>query len=57
MDDSQMFWVTVANVLLGVVVLGLVLGTVLAVAGEFAGRVRRKLKLDAELHHPFRHLR
>ena len=57
MDDSQMFWVTVANVVLGVVVLGLVLGTVLAVAGEFAVRMRRKLKLGAELRNPFRHLR
>jgi hypothetical protein len=57
MDDSQMFWVTVTNVLLGVVVLGLVVGTMLAVAAEFAVRTKRKLGRDAELRHPFRHLR
>jgi hypothetical protein len=57
MDDSQMFWVSVTNVVLGVVVLGLVVGTVLAVAAEFAVRTKRKLGRDAELRHPFRHLR
>ena len=57
MDDSQMFWVNVTNVVLGVVVLVLVGGTVLAVAAEFASRGMRKLGRDAELRHPFRHLK
>jgi hypothetical protein len=57
MDDPQMFWVNVTNVVLGVVVLGLVVGTVLAVAVGFAERTKRKLGREAELRHPFRHLR
>ena len=57
MDDPRMFWLTVTNVLLGVVTLALVLGTVLAVAAEFAVRRKRKLELDAELRHYFLHLR
>jgi hypothetical protein len=56
MDDSQMFWVNVTNVVLGVVVLVLVVGIVIAVAAEFAVRIKRKLGRDAELRHFFRHL-
>ncbi len=56
MDDSQTFWLNVANVALGVAVLGLVVGTVLAVAVELVGRTKRKLKRAGELRHPFRHL-
>ena len=57
MDDLQMFWVSVTNVVLGVVVLVLMVGIVLAVAAEFAVRTKTKLGRDAELRHPFRHLR
>ena len=57
MDDSQVFWLNVTNVVLGVAVLGLVAGAVLAVAAEFVVRTWRKLGRDAELRHPFRHLR
>jgi hypothetical protein len=57
MDDSPMFWLNVANIVLGVVVLGLVLGTVLAVAAELAVHTKRKLERNAELRHPFRYLR
>ena len=57
MDNSQVFWVNVTNVVLGVAILVLVVGAVLAVAAEFAVRAKRKLGRDAELRHPFRHLR
>ena len=57
MDDSPMFWLNIANVVLGIGVLALVLGTALAVAAEFAVHTKRKLERDAELRHPFRHLR
>ncbi len=57
MDDSQMFWVSVTNVVLGVVVLVLVGGAVFAVAAEFALRAMRKVGRDAELRHPFRYLK
>ena len=57
MDDPRMFWLTVTNVVLGVVTLVLVLGTVLAVAAEFAVRTKRKLELDAELRHYLLHLK
>jgi hypothetical protein len=35
----------------------LMVGIVLAVAAEFAVRTKTKLGRDAELRHPFRHLR
>jgi len=57
MDDSQMFWVNVTNVVLGLVVLVLAGGIVLAVAAELVLRIMRKLGRDAELRHPFRHLK
>lgn len=57
MDDSQMFWVNATNVGLGLVVLALVGGIVLAVAAEFVLRIMKKLGRDAELRHPFRHLK
>jgi hypothetical protein len=57
MDDSQMFWLNVTNIALGVVVLGLVLGTVFAVAADLAARTKRKFLRDAELRHPSRYLR
>jgi len=57
MDDSQVFWVNVTNVVLGVAVLGLVAGVVLAVAAELVARTWRKLGRAAELRPPFRHLR
>jgi hypothetical protein len=56
MGDSQMFWVNVTNVVLGLVVLVLAGGIVLAFAAEFAIRTKRKLGRHAELRHPFRHL-
>jgi hypothetical protein len=48
MDDSQVFWVNVTNVVLGLVVLVLVGGIVLAVAAEFALLTMRKLGRAAE---------
>jgi hypothetical protein len=57
MDDSQMFCLNVANVVLGVVVLGLVVGTLLSVAAEFAARTKKKFNRSAELRHPFHYLR
>jgi hypothetical protein len=57
MDDSQMFCLNVANVVLGVVVLGLVAGALLSVAAEFAARTKKKFNRSAELRHPFHYLR
>jgi hypothetical protein len=57
MNDSQVFLINVTNLALGLAVLGSLVGTVLAVAAELAVRTKRKLESDAELRHPFRHLR
>lgn len=57
MNDSQEFLINVTNLALGLVVLGSLAGTVIAIAAELAVRTKRKLERDAELRHPFRHLR
>ena len=57
MNDSQEFLINVTNLALGLVVLGSLAGTVLAIAAELVVRTKRKLECDAELRHPFRYLR
>ena len=57
MNDSQVFSMNVTNLALGLVVLGSLAGTLLAIAAELVVRTKRKLEFDAELRHPFRHLK
>ncbi len=43
MSGPEMFWLNLTNAVLGAIVLFFLLGTVLAVLSEIAGRIRMRL--------------